>query len=490
MKHFLRLAALLACLFASSASDAAVGTIYIDTGGCEAGSTTKCSGTTDSASASAKGAGSTITCSATGGVGALVPGCTITGTGAAAGQLGSIAVDGSQALYVNCATNSNQKIFWITAVDNTLGAISTISTVGTPITPTGCTAATSDWGIGGRMILTPANYEAGVRPGDTVIFNNSPATRTTAFITTRVAGDSTLGYISYRGKIGVLPLLRLTSGVTAVINASVNGQNTSFSNFELSTDGTGVPLQLGANGQIVTGVKVSKTTGSAACVTTGTLGNIRLFNSEFTGCAGDGITDAGLNHLIFGNYIHGNAGNGITVSTTSAQGIFIESNIISTNTGKGISISGAPTTQTNMTSISGNTIYNNASDGLNVADTDTTVNLTNNIFYSNGTAGGYNINWAAGNAELLGTHSNNVFFQNAGGATGNLLNLTANSTEFTTDPLFVNATGANFAIGNTSPAAASGTPLTWLGASTTSYPDIGAMQRQGGAAGSTQVFGQ
>src|ERR1700690_3663669 len=111
MKSFLRYALVALALLMVSPAWAAVGTIYIDTGGCQSGSTTLCSGTTDSASASAFGSGSTITCSAVSGVGGA-PGCIITGTQTAVGQLGSITVDGSQALFVNCATNTTQKIFW------------------------------------------------------------------------------------------------------------------------------------------------------------------------------------------------------------------------------------------------------------------------------------------------------------------------------------------------------------------------------------------
>ena len=115
----------IALLLAPCAAYAASGTIYIDTGGCETGSATKCSGTTDSASATVSGASATITCNATAGPGGA-PGCSLTGTP----DLSGVATDGSQAIFLNCATNSNQKIFFINAVDNALDL------VGTTVTPT------------------------------------------------------------------------------------------------------------------------------------------------------------------------------------------------------------------------------------------------------------------------------------------------------------------------------------------------------------------
>lgn len=475
MKHLFRIAILFALLSASSTASAAVGTIYVDTGGCETASTSKCSGTTDSASASAKGAAATITCSGSAGPASGI-GCSITGS---AGQLSGIAVDGSQAIFINCATNTNQKIFWINSVDDTLGL------VGTTLSPTGCTAATSDWGIGGRYIYpsgaTVDSVAKALRAGDTMQFNNTPASKSVAYITAPLAGDSTTGCINVVGKTGVRPILQLTAN-QAIITLNVN--NWFISNLEFTTSGTSVPISNLGGGCGIDNIKITATgvSSSAHGITTNASGS-SITNSEITGVGGDGI-NSGTNNLvsttIAGNYIHDLTGSCIALTGTN-PGVDIIGNVLDTCAGRGVLISGSSTVQTARTNVQRNTIYGNTLAGFEVTDPDSVVTLRNNIIMNTNSAD--IVKWTAGNAQLVSSHGYNVFYSSSSGV---LNGLTANATEFTTNPLFVDAPNANFALSSrSSPAANAGFmgSLPIAGGSV-GYLDIGAIQGNASAAGS------
>lgn len=484
MKHILRSALLFGALLFGGQALAAVATIYVDTGGCQSGSTTRCSGTTDSASATASGAAATITCSATAGP-ASAPGCSISGS---AGQLSTVAVDGSQALFINGATNTNQKIFFINSVDDGAGL------VGTTVTPTGLTATSSDWGIGGRYIMpsgtTVAAFEAALRAGDTVQFNNTPATRGAAtYITARTSGDAVTGPIRIIGKSGVRPVLQNT-GNSQVIGGN-NLADWWIENLELKSACTSAGSVIGSLGNAWTfNNLLFSSTGSSACagiVDAGT--GTRIFFSEFSGLSGDAIqVTANTSKIILGNYIHGNTGNGITISGTSVSASLVN-NVISANTGRGIFHSAASTSQAAPTLINASVIYNNGNSGLEVSDADTVVNILNTIFMSNGDAAGeYNVEWAAGSADVFGVHINNLFYHancqgsNTGGPAC-VSGLTVGSTEVAADPQFVNAAGGNFALGASSPARQVGYPGTLLNLGSTGYMSIGAFQPQATSGG-------
>ena len=476
MTRLLRLLAFVAVLLACPVAHAAVATIYVDTGGCNTGSTTQCSGTTDSATATASGASATITCSATAGPGST-PGCSLSGTP----DLSGVATDGSQAIFVNCATNTNQKIFFINAVDNAVDP----RLVGTTTTPTGCTAATSDWGIGGRYIFpsgaTVNLVVNALRAGDTIQFNQTPATKTANYITTNVAGDSTTGSINIIGKAGVRPVLNVTSGAVSAVTFS--HANWTISNLELKAAGAtanGV-LIMNGNGGTANNIIVSQSGGAPGIglLSSGT-GSI-VVNSEVTsGVTGDGINTA-VSSEFYGNYIHGAGGDCLEINAFVL--VMVSNNVLSGCTGRGLYMSSASITSFQLpVVVVNNTIYGNGNSGFEVVDADARVLMYNNIFQENGNAAGeFNVEWAAGNAQLASIHGYNLFYhsncEGSASSTTCVSGLTTNATEVAgSSASFTNAGSSDFTLQAGSPALATAYPGLFLNGST-GYLDIGALQK-------------
>ena len=433
-----------------------MGTIYVDTGGAATNS-----GSTDQNTANLSGTGDATV---SGSVVQLTAGTDLSGVVTTAGATQS-------SIYLAQATNTNQKIFWITAKDDALDQV-TVS-----VAPTGITG--SNWAIGGRFVWTAASIEAAVRAGDTIILNNSPASAAADWITTRVAGDSTSGYITLKGKSGVRPVVTVTNTLQCIeAGAFVLWK---FENVELAQQGASgnvVTTNGAAAGLLFYNVKVSDG-GSYGLSLSG--GGNRTVACEVTGVTLGIAQGNSTSSAHVGNYIHDVSVDGILISVTTPVVVLLN-NIVDTAAGRGIYLSGGPTS-VNISSIIGNTIYGCGDSGLEVADADAMVFLLNNIFAENGNAAGeYNIEWVAGNAELVSFHAWNVFYHSGGGGGANLSGLTVNaqvaSSEFTTDPGFTNAAGADFSISSTSPAKAAGFPGVFLGAGCTGYLDIGAVQRQ------------
>lgn len=434
-----------------------MGTLYVDTGGNASNS-----GSTDTNSPTVSGSAATVAASVV----------TLDGSPDLSATVTSGATQST--IYLNDATNSNMKLFWITAFDNTL------KTVTVSVAPTGVTS--SAWRIGGRMVWTPANVESALRPNDDVIFNNSPAARTTSFYTHRVAG-TTAGYIRLKGKAGVRPVFNVTNTFDVINQNGI--ASLWIENIEIDQDGaTGYAILGGGGTLVVVNVKISDCGGIG--IEYGGNGGLCAFN-EISGTGGVAISSSGaVTPMIYGNYIHDCGSDGLVFSSSDISPQILW-NIIDTCAGRGIYLSGGSTSGLGgRCVIDHNTIYGCGNSGLEITDADTAINqITNNIFSENGNAAGeYNFEMVAGTFELKGYHSHNIFFHSGGGGGANLLGLTANATEFTTDPLFTDAAGGDFSISSTSPGkgAARGIGVTGLG-----YADIGAVQRQEPASGGMLV---
>lgn len=428
-----------------------MGQVYVQTTGNAANSGSSDNNTADLAGAAATSSTTTIT---------LDGSPDLSGVATSGANQASIALAN--------ATNSNRKIFWITAVDN--GA----KTVTVDVAPTGVGASPTAWKIGGRMVWTPANVEAALRAGDVVTFNDTPATRTTTYITARTSGTSAGGFIKVVGKSGVRPKLNVTN--TSVVLTGNGFPLWWVENLELDQDGASGNVVSGFDtGCVFYNVKISD--GGADGFVIGAAGNA-VVNCEITGVLGAGINTGVLNNgVIFGNYIHDNGGNAISMAGT-VPAWTIAYNILDTNAGKGILLSGAASAAAHRIAILNNTIYGNGDSGLEISDADMQVLLQGNIFQDNGNAAGeFNVEWAAGAAENNSIHFYNCFYHQGGGGGANLSGLTANATEIITDPLFTNPSGGDFSLGTTSPAKAAAFPGQLLGGNL-GYLDMGAVQRQ------------
>lgn len=443
-----------------------MGKLYVDTGGAATNSGSSDSNTPDlSGTSDAVVTGSTVQ---------LTIGTDLSAVDAVAGSATQASI------YIADATNSNQKIFWITGKNDGLDQV-TVS-----VAPTGVTA--SNWAIGGRHLWTPASIEAALRAGDILQFNNSPASRTAAFLTQRASGDTTSGYVKYIGKTGTRPVLTITNTTQVFTSGALTlGW---VENFELAQQGaSGIAANVGASGGVFYNVKISDA-GAQGWFTNNSAN--RIIGCEISGTGAEAISLTSQQHVHIGNYVHDITGDGILYASTANTSLIARNNIVDTCTGRGIYINVADSANTSFKMVSGNTVYGCGNSGLEVVDADSNVILINNIFSENGNAAGeYNVEWVAGNADFTGFHAWNVFFHSSG-AGSNVSGLTIGghvaSSELITDPLFTNATGGDFSIGSTSPAKAVGYPGVFLGGST-GYLDIGAVQRQEPTGGGNRVIG-
>ena len=422
-------------------------TFYIDTGGNASNSGTSDNNSPDFSGSAASVAGSVVTLDGS-------------------PDLSGVSTSGptQAAIHITDATNSNQKIFKITTVDNVL------KTVTVSVAPTGVTS--SAWRIGGRHVLTRASIEGTTGPGDTVIFNNSPAAAAAVIWTFRTAGDSVTGPVTIKGKTGVRPVFNTTDTNNCVASAVAYSR---IENIEIDQDGaTGHGINTTGSNCVCLNIKVSDAGGNG--VTTTGAGSV-VIGCEISGCGADGINYNGSQGTFIGNYIHDVTGDGIELSGTTPRGQILN-NIIDTCAARGIYLSGSVSTGGLPSVIYGNTVYGCGNSGLEITDADNYVVLLNNIFQDNGNAAGeYNVEWVAGSHEASGSlHYNNIFYHQGGGGGANLLGLTVNSTEAITDPLFTDPSNGDFTLQTLSPARATGYPGIFVGGST-SYLDIGAVQR-------------
>lgn len=434
-----------------------MGTIYVQT----TGATTN-SGSTDQDAANLSGAAATV-------AGSVV---TLDGSPDLSGLVTSGATQSS--IYINDATNSNQKIFWITAFDNTA------KTVTVSVAPTGVTSST--WKIGGRIVWTPANIEATIRAGDTVIINDDIASSAATLLTCRNSGDSTSGYAYVIGKSGTRPKLTCSGAVNVI---SANG-NTHWwlENLEIIQQGaSGVGLNI-SSGWTIYNCKVSDCGGD--CFGNGSNGVI-VASCEFSGIGG-AVFNGFQGGAFYGNYVHDNTGDGFTLGVANSN-LSIAFNIVDTNGGRGIRYSGGSSSYLHIVSLSNNTVYGNGDSGVEVTDADSRVFLYNNILQDNGNAAGeFNVEWVAGSAEISSFHGYNIFYLSSG--TSNVSGLTINATETTGSPGLSNAAGANFTISTTGSAFQTGYPGLFLGGSTfTGYLSIGAVIPIATGGGTTTING-
>lgn len=345
--------------------------------------------------------------------------------------------------------------------------------VATVVGPTNITTGIGVTGTGGLggCLLSPG-LAASVAVGSNKMWLKSGAYSMTSASSNASAGKISAaadvhleGYATTRGDRGAAPLIQ-ASGIANITMVTAGGSTSVFANVVI--DGanlTGIQ-GFGASGNYWTAdqlvIKNCKGQGLNAAS-----GN--LYRSEITGCSGAFTRPVSLAFgCMFGCYIHDN-----TCQDGPQVGVAVNC-IIANNNG---SSTGGITVQGFNQSYSNCVLYNNKSDGINGgsgagydASAINCVSMLNT---------GYGFN---GLKELINCATYN---NTSGRVTVNINDV--NPILLSGDP-FVNAAAGNFA---PNPATAAGQQLlakgwpagTFTGTTSSSYPDVGAIQTSGNAAG-------
>jgi hypothetical protein len=428
--------------------------LYVDTGG----------SATNSGSRDANAA-------ALSGTAATVSGTTVTLDGSPDLSGVNVSGDNQDSIYLNQATNANQKIFWITAVDNSA------KTVTVSVAPTGVTS--SSWAIGGRITLAGlTGFESVLRAGDTVNINNSQASVAGTCITLRVAGSTSDGYVKIKGAAGVYPSLTTSTTAPCIVG------NVAFQWIEgltvVQQGATGNAINLSgtsADNWMILNNKITDAGEDGINGASGASGTRAVMN-EISGCGRYGINCSDNIFIILFNYIHDCTNNGIyfNFSTNVQVACF---NIIDTCGGRGILKTGATT---NVMVILSNAIYNCDDSGMELSAT-TLASIINNILLDNGNAAGeFNFEFYTDAMKWIYSNYNNLSIAGARGGS-NYTNYTEGSGDVTGSPSFTNAPAGDFSIGSGSAAKATGFPGAFPGGLSTGYMDMGPIQRQEPAGG-------
>lgn len=273
-----------------------------------------------------------------------------------------------------------------------------------------------------------------------------------------------VGYATTRGDNPTGSTRPLIDGASARASCLVIGNvaGNTFSFFRLQA-GTAANITAGSGSIFLT--SVSSTLAGTDGLSVTAAANGFCANCEFGANTDDGIdtTTASATLDVVGSYLHDNGGSGWegTGSLSTVYGTIVESNAATGLSG-------------NWRVVQGCTVWGNtgaSSDGLAVrvnADT-AAVRVSSTIFEANGR---YGISRGAATHRHVASDYNS--FSSNGTSAYN--NVTAGSNDTATAAGFTDAAGGNFAIGTALKAL--GFPAVILGSASTSYTDIGAVQRR------------
>lgn len=400
-------------------------------------------------------------------------------------DLSGVAVDGSAVLWLQTA--SGRQFSKITAVDNVARTVTaedvfTIASASAVAYAIGGTRATIGHADSKKVFLD-------AKPGWTITTETDQSYATAMNLS--ASGDPAIGPIVFRGS-GATRTLSQGNNAPGV---NVTGSSWVFRSLRF--------VNTSATKTAASGIKLSAQLTVRDCTLgdpTSRLnlgvehnsGVLTLVNCEVRDCLSHGISSsAATTILIRSCFIHANGGAGI--SATANSDLDLRDNIIAANTGTGIVKSGG--TGVNLHQIIGNTVHGNGGDGLDISTaTADALGLVviNNNFTGNG---GYGFRGQA----AIDAMADDVGYNNYGtGTTANTLGasiaFTAGPGSLAVDPAYVNASGGNFAVGTALGGVGSPDGLIGNGGTITrSYVDIGAAQRQepagASAAGGGTVIG-
>lgn len=427
--------------------------------------------------------------------------------GATNTQITSVAHPFSSASVGNCINISSGTGFTV----QTVQIISVTGVTATCDKAVGTALSTGGHGIYGGAYANYSTALAILVTFNTIWLKSGTTVTTTSAFTKNIAGGFSVATASYTSVWGdnagqncstiTCPLVTTATNSTLLFSPTGSGimafEQIAFSN----TAATSAPA-FGSTSAIwqlsLDGCKIGPTFTTAIDGDNSTYYGIELVmrNTEITGTTAAAVLDnAGLGVTLDGNYIHGNTG---TVGSDSHT--VLEFNGL-----------GGPLTVTN------NLIVNNTGTGLyaNLSLTIFTLYIRNNTFAFNSVAGG-----SGGLSFVQYTSAfieSNIFYGNSPYGIGSSIPLTpfpydrnafgdnatgdANGIGTGTNSItgignpFVNSSSGNFALNSTAGAGSllkgAGSPAVFAGGTSTSYPDIGAVQSassSGGVGPSGYVF--
>lgn len=399
-------------------------------------------------------------------------------------DLTNVLTDGTHVIWLNDVTVGARNFAAINGKDN-------ITKTVTVVTAFNVSLSGRSWAIGGRRAtigstnsrkLAEGNGTSGDwMPGWRCRFMSGHSETLTATLNLRRAGNATDGPMYLEAEPGAVVQPTLTwssssSGITAA------GTGKRITGLKLrNTNATKSTFAAIAIGNAVQNLVIEKCTigesgahwANGIAYQLNNHGHIEIIGNEIGFCSSVGLSISGTS-LIAGNYIHDTTSHGINFAST-ATAIII---------GNVLAVIGEDAIRTGTLGgviAIGNTVHSVTGNGINILDVSLSsehVSIYNNSFSS---ITGFGITWGvtADAAEFIATRISHNNFHNCTAGVSSPADL-VQSGQLALDPLFVNAAGGNFTIGNS-------------GLTSQGYPDsvgtatnhlgIGAIQPSGSSGG-------
>jgi hypothetical protein len=404
-------------------------------------------------------------------------------------DLTNVVTTGDHVLYLG--TSTGRRFFTITGKDNTAKTVTVSETI------TGTTTGRS-WAIGGKLAtIGNANaavlYASGgdVKPGWTVQFDSGHAETFSGRWDVYGAGDTTGGPVVWRGELNAAtrPVITMSGASSDIIPRGAASQ---FKDFNI----TGASSAGNCFIHVVDNVDFERLVISGFSGVlwdySGSLGVrlCRIANCRTTG--GSSAIRATQNAIIAYNHIRNTTGVAIDGISSNLTGLLVIGNIVEGAGADGIRLQQTRNDQFASVVVAHNTVHGSTGDGIEYSGDSGGMgglSIVNNILSSNG---GFGVNFASLTAAKVLAYGpllkGNATHSNTSGAC-NLSGVLEDGIDGT-NPTYTNSGSADFSIGTNLKALGYPTGGVGPSATTTTYTDPGAAQRQepsGGSAGARLV---
>lgn len=345
-------------------------------------------------------------------------------------DLSGVAVDGSHVLFFNDSTTGNRNFAAINGKSGSGGATPTVAL------EQSLASTTKAWAIGGKratvdsatsLRLIDNNSSTGdAAAGWTIEMQSGYAATWSGGVNVQVAGSTTNGPFTIRGKAGAATRPVITLGASIIPRADMQV----YRSFDIK-DGashTVNAFNFGANAaEWVDDITADDATNYFNSFTTSAVSATKITRSRIGHCVASGVGAAGGPVQVSGSYIHDCGAHGIDMSGGGSGidpfGIKVTDNIIANNGGRGVYLIANGSIFRSI-DISRNTVAGNTSHGIEmgVANNDVLYSTVceNNILASNG---GYGVNWSGSGitSTMLASYGTqfrrNDFYSNTSGPT-------------------------------------------------------------------------